>query len=35
MIRCGKKIINLIKIGIFNIIDMFLDLFYEDLLPLI
>ena len=35
MIKYSKKIVNLIKIGIFNIIDMFSDFFYKDLLPLI
>ena len=35
MIRCDKEITNLIKIGIFNIIDIFLDFSYKDLLPLI
>ena len=35
MIRYSKKIANLIKMGIFSIIDISSDLFYKDLLPLI
>ena len=35
MTRYSKEIINLTKIGIFSIIDMPLNLFYKDLLPLI
>ena len=35
MIRYGKEITDLTKIRIFNIIDMLLNLFYKDLLPLI
>ena len=35
MIKYGKEIADLTKIRIFNIIDIFLDLFYKDLLPLI
>ena len=34
MIGCDKEIANLIKIRIFSIIDILLDLFYKDLLPL-
>ena len=35
IIRYGKKIANLIKIGIFSIINILLDVFYKDLLLLI
>ena len=35
IIRYSKEIAELTKIRIFNIIDMFLNLFYKDLLPLI